>query len=93
MEENRDKSITVPTLIVQGDKDEYVPLHQSQRLLEALPGEKRLQILPGADHGFTKGEDFRAMTTLLVDWMTGHLAVPHKTAHASGPATTAKRVR
>lgn len=68
------KAITVPTAIVQGDQDEYVPLHQSRRLLESLAGEKQLAVLPGADHGFTKGDDFRTMTTLLSDWMVTHLS-------------------
>lgn len=84
------RSITIPTLIVQGDKDEYVPLHQSERLRDALAGEARLHILPGADHGFTKGEDFRTMTTLLVDWMTGHLGNSRSAASASRSSTTVK---
>lgn len=67
------KSITTPTLIVQGDQDEYVPLHQSHRLYEALQGEKSLETLPDADHNFTNPEDFRTMTTLLVAWLTTHL--------------------
>src|SRR5207247_4101482 len=57
------------SLIVQGDCDEYLPLHQSQRLFEALQVPKGLHILPGADHTFTRGEDFRMMTTLLADWI------------------------
>jgi pimeloyl-ACP methyl ester carboxylesterase len=68
------ESIRAPTLIVQGECDELVPLHQSRRLIDAIQGDKRLDILTGADHGFTKGDDFRRMTTLIVDWMTGHLA-------------------
>jgi len=65
--------ITVPTLIVQGDHDECVPLHQSQRLRDALGGPKRLDLLPGADHQFTRGEDFRQMTTSISDWLVTHL--------------------
>ena len=65
--------IMTPTLIVQGSKDELVPLHQSSRLMEFLQGKRQLEILPGADHGFTKGEDFKTMTTLLADWMVKHL--------------------
>jgi len=68
------ESIRAPTLVVQGDCDELVPLHQSSRLIDAIRGDKRLEILTGADHGFTKGDDFRRMTTLIVDWMTRHLA-------------------
>jgi alpha-beta hydrolase superfamily lysophospholipase len=65
--------ITAPTLIVQGDRDELIPLHQSQRLLEALGGPKRLELIPGADHQFTRGEDFRVMTTTITDWLSTHL--------------------
>jgi pimeloyl-ACP methyl ester carboxylesterase len=65
--------ITAQTLIVQGDRDELVPLHQSRRLFDSLKGPKRLDLLPGADHQFTKGEDFRSMTTAIVDWMATYL--------------------
>lgn len=67
------RSITVPTLIVQGDKDEHVPLHQSQRLHDALQVKKHLELLPGADHQFTKGEDFSRMSTLIAHWLISHL--------------------
>lgn len=66
-------TVKTPTLIVQGDRDEYVPLHQSRRLLEALAGQKELHVLPGADHEFSRPEDFRTMVSLLVQWTTGHL--------------------
>lgn len=67
------ESIQAPVLIVQGDCDEYVPLHQSRRLFDVLKTEKQLQILPGADHGFTKAEDFRMMVTLIADWLSRHI--------------------
>lgn len=67
------QSVTVPTLIVQGDADELVPAHQSPRLLDSLRGRKRLDWLPGADHGFSKAEDFRMMVHSLGAWMTDHL--------------------
>jgi pimeloyl-ACP methyl ester carboxylesterase len=67
------EKIQAPVLIVQGDRDEYVPLHQSQRLHEAIRGAKRLEILPGADHSFTKPDDFHRMASLLADWMIQHL--------------------
>ncbi|MDX2253756.1 MAG: alpha/beta fold hydrolase [Nitrospira sp.] len=67
------RSITAPTIIVQGDRDEHVPLHQSQRLYEALQVKKCMEMLPGADHQFTKGEDFTRMTNVIADWLTEHL--------------------
>ena len=66
--------ITIPTLIVQGEQDECVPLHQSQRLHDVLRGQKRLDLLPGADHQFTRVEDFRQMTTAIVEWLVTHLS-------------------
>jgi hypothetical protein len=84
------KSISVPTLIVQGDRDEYVPLHQNRQLYEALRGKKHLEILPGADHSFTKGEDFRTMATLLVDWMTSHLVTPQGASRSTVSSISAK---
>jgi len=66
--------ITVPTLIVQGEQDECVPPHQSRRLHDALRGPKRLDLLPGADHQFTRGEDFLRMTTSISDWLTTYLS-------------------
>lgn len=68
------RSITAPTVIVQGDKDEHVPLHQSRRLYEALRIKKHLELLPGADHQFTKGTDFTRMTRTIADWLNRHLS-------------------
>ncbi|NJN36674.1 MAG: alpha/beta fold hydrolase [Nitrospiraceae bacterium] len=68
------RSITAPTVIVQGEQDEHVPLHQSRRLYDALHVKKHLELLPGADHQFTKREDFARMTNVIADWLTEHLA-------------------
>jgi uncharacterized protein len=67
------RSITAPTVIVQGDSDEQVPFHQSQQLYQALQIKKHLELLPGADHQFTKGEDFKRMTNVIAEWLAGYL--------------------
>ncbi|CAI4031079.1 Alpha/beta hydrolase [Nitrospira tepida] len=66
--------IAVPTLIVHGDRDELVPVQQSERLLDSLSGPKHLLVVPGADHGFTAGEHFTAMTRAIAEWMVRHLS-------------------
>lgn len=66
--------IALPTLIVHGDRDELVPLQQSERLRESLTGRKHLLVVPGADHGFTTGEHFTAMTRAIAEWMVTHLS-------------------
>lgn len=68
------RSINAPTIIVQGDKDEHVPLHQSRQLYDRLQMKKHLEMLPGADHQFTKGEDFKRMTTVITDWLIQYLS-------------------
>jgi len=70
------RSIMAPTIIVQGDKDEHVPLHQSRRLFDTLRVEKHIEMLPGADHQFTKGEDFTRMTKIIAEWLISHLSSP-----------------
>ena len=67
--------ITAPTLIVQGERDECVPLHQSRQLHDRLGGVKRLNLLPDADHQFTRKEDFHQMTTSIGDWLVSHLMI------------------
>lgn len=69
------QSITAPTVIVQGDQDEHVPLHQSRRLYDALRVKKHLDLVPGADHQFTKGPDFLRMTQTIANWLTQHLPI------------------
>jgi uncharacterized protein len=68
------RSITAPTLIVQGEEDELVPLHQCRRLHDALRVKKHLELLPGADHQFSKGEDFNKMTNAIAEWLAKHLS-------------------
>ncbi len=67
-------AVTVPTLIVHGEQDKLVPVHQSMRFCDALKIKKSLELLPGADHQFTRGEDFRKMTALLAGWLMTHLS-------------------
>lgn len=67
------ESIQAPTLIIQGSCDELVPLHQSRQLIEAIQGDRLLEVITGADHGFTKGDDFRRMTTMIAAWFVNHL--------------------
>jgi pimeloyl-ACP methyl ester carboxylesterase len=68
------EQITIPTLIVQGERDECVPFHQSRRLYDALNGPKKLDLLPDADHQFTRGEDFHQMISSICSWMSTHLS-------------------
>lgn len=69
------RTITAPTVIVHGDADEYVPIAQSRRLFTALPQtiEKRIEVVPGANHAFSRPNDFLTMTRLISDWLVRRL--------------------
>ena len=52
--------IKAPTLIVHGDRDETVPLEQSQKTAALIP-DCRLAIIEGADHTYSDPQHFERM--------------------------------
>jgi len=46
------ENILSPCLIVHGEQDELVPIHQIHQLHESLAGERKLLLLPEANHHF-----------------------------------------
>jgi uncharacterized protein len=68
--------LSVPTIIVHGGVDELIPVDQVQRLHQAIPVEKALHVVPGADHRFSSPIDFSRMTTLLAEWLARFLSLP-----------------
>lgn len=62
--------IQAPTLIVHGDADTDVSFAQSERLFETLRSKKALERIAGADHRFTKAEDYEQMVDRLFHWFT-----------------------
>ncbi|MEY3277501.1 MAG: Acetylxylan esterase precursor, partial [Verrucomicrobiota bacterium] len=67
------KSSTPPTLILHGDKDGLVPLYQAEvykRKADAVGAVVRLDVKPGADHGWPNME--KDLGTF-ADWFDVHL--------------------
>jgi hypothetical protein len=62
------KNIKAKTLIVHGDKDEIVPIEQSQKLAGMIP-DCRLEIIHDADHVYSKKLDFEHMLSLVSDFI------------------------
>jgi uncharacterized protein len=64
--------VTAPTVIVHGSQDELVPLAQVQRIVDSLKPQKHWELIPGADHRFSRAADFSRMTETLAAWLVRH---------------------
>lgn len=58
------KVVHIPTLIVHGSADQDVEVELGKRLAESIK-DCRLEIIEGADHRYTKKEDFEKMIGLI----------------------------
>jgi putative phosphoribosyl transferase len=66
------RRVTAPTLLIVGGEDVEV-LRLNQRALEALAGETRLEIVPGATHLFEEPGALAHVAALARDWFLRHL--------------------
>lgn len=65
--------ITCPVLVIHGDADETVPVEQAHQLYEALRTDKKLRILPNADHRLSDPEDMATAMRDAQDWIVRHV--------------------
>lgn len=59
--EGKAPRLTVPLLILHGERDEVVPFSQGRRVFDAAPGPKHFHAIPGAGHNDTYlvgGDDY-----------------------------------
>jgi hypothetical protein len=61
--------IQSPTLIVHGDADVDVPVDQSRHLFDLIQSKKKIEIIPGAGHDFSRAEDFEQMVRQIAVWL------------------------
>jgi pimeloyl-ACP methyl ester carboxylesterase len=64
--------ISAPTMVVHGSEDELIPLTQVQRIYSSLKTLKHLELIPSADHRFSRPTDFARMTETLAGWLVRH---------------------
>lgn len=61
-------SLTVPLLLMHGDRDELIPLRHAERLHAAAPEPKRLVVYPGAGHNDIIGMAMTKWAAAIADW-------------------------
>lgn len=62
-----------PILIIHGSHDQVVPVKHALRLYEHAPAPKKLEIVAGADHVFSKQEHLNHIINLSIEWFKKHL--------------------
>jgi pimeloyl-ACP methyl ester carboxylesterase len=65
--------VRAPTLLIVGGLD-HVVLALNEQALERLPGERRLEIVPGATHLFEEPGALPRVAALARDWFAARLA-------------------
>lgn len=68
--------VETPVLLIVGANDDIV-IELNHRALEQLPGEKKLEIVPGASHLFEEPGTLEQVADLASKWLSSHLAAPH----------------
>jgi pimeloyl-ACP methyl ester carboxylesterase len=61
--------LTMPVLLIVGEKDETTPLAHQQILLDKLPGEKELHTIKGAPHSFREPHELVELKQIFSDWI------------------------
>ena len=60
--------LTMPVLMIVGEKDDPTPPVHQQILYDKLPGKKELHIIKGAQHSFYEPHEQQELKQLIKDW-------------------------
>ena len=66
--ENADK-LTMPVLLIVGDKDKSTPLEHQKLLYNKLPGKKELHVIKNAPHTFRDEFQLREIKEIIKNWI------------------------
>ena len=61
--------LTMPVLIIVGEKDTSTPVEHQQKLFDKIPGKKELCIIKDAPHTFVKEEHLKQLRTIFKKWI------------------------
>jgi alpha-beta hydrolase superfamily lysophospholipase len=66
------KKLTMPVLLIVGDKDYSTPLEHQQILYDAMEGEKEIHIIKDASHTFKDESHLKEIKAIFLDWIEKH---------------------
>lgn len=68
------EKVTCPVVIVQGNKDEVIPMRHTINLVRSFEhNNARLYVINGADHSYTRNQDFQDAMNKLVYFIASNL--------------------
>ena len=76
------RHVFAPTLLIVGG-DDTVVLELNRKALGLLPGEKKLEVIPGATHLFNEPGALEAVAELARDWFLQHLPAAGRRTNAA----------
>lgn len=67
------KQMNFPILIIHGDSDKEVPIHNAKAIFESAREPKELRIVEGGDHIFSNPDKLNEVLNLSLDWFRKYL--------------------
>ncbi|MFC1721448.1 alpha/beta fold hydrolase [Patescibacteria group bacterium] len=62
--------LTMPALMVVGEKDEDTPPHDCKMFFEKVPAEEKMyEVIDNADHNFRKDENLKSLHSVVSKWL------------------------
>jgi len=70
------RSLTIPMLVVHGDRDEIIPVSEAHLAKAANPRMVELAVVAGGDHMLAQPDHQRQVARLVTDWFCRQAGVP-----------------
>lgn len=61
--------LTMPVLLIVGEKDNSTPPEHQKILFDKLPGEKEFHVIKGSEHTFREKEHLDEIKKIFIDWI------------------------
>jgi alpha/beta superfamily hydrolase len=64
------QSLTIPMLVVHGDRDDIIPVTEARLAKQTNPEKVKLAVVPGGDHMFSNADHQEQIARTVADWFS-----------------------
>lgn len=79
------RALTIPMLVVHGDRDEIIPVSEARLAKSANPGLVELSIVAGGDHMLARPDHQQQVSRTVAAWFCRQAGVPVPSGHDDPP--------